>query len=262
MSGKNNENPGELKAEKHLADYTIRIYYLPKTFQETLEILHRSNRVFYLQGYRFFFSDDEGLPENCVSCNDGTDITGDGSPNMIIYEWSGGAHCCHRSLIFEMSADFKLIATIAGEHSHPCFKDFEEDGKYEIIVNDWTYQYWPGSFADSPAPEVILHWNGHEYVVAYDLMKRPAPYHNELIQKANDISQSPEWSVQYNRLNVPRALLDYALDLMYSGHEDLGWTFIKMAWSPKFPLDSVLMEELLDRMNASPYWQQIKRQLK
>jgi len=71
----------------------------------------------------------------------------------------------------------------------------------------------------------------------------------ELIRKA--------CTKQY-QLNIPRKLFSYALDLMYSGHEDLGWQFIEQAWSSRYPLDDQMLIDMRERLEKSPYWGEVQ----
>jgi hypothetical protein len=80
--------------------------------------------------------------------------------------------------VFSLGQEFKLLDEIAGEHTFPEFVDVDRDGIYEVKCQDWTFAYWETSFAESPAPEIILRYRNGKYVLAADLMKRPAksPY--------------------------------------------------------------------------------------
>jgi hypothetical protein len=114
----------------------------------------------------------------------GEDITGNGSPNLVVSNWSGGVHCCYTFQIFELGPKFRLIQTInvgdAGE-SH-----FEKRGDTVVFV---TYDYIDpsgnilgGSFADTPHPEVILHYSNGKYRLAVDLMRKPPPSRETLLE--------------------------------------------------------------------------------
>jgi len=105
----------------------------------------------------------------------GKNITGNGIPNLVISEWTGGAHCCSNFYIFEIGARFRFLAKIEAGHgdmSH--FANLDGDGNLEFVGADWTFAYWRTSFAESPAPEIILRFAAGGYRLAEDLMRKPA----------------------------------------------------------------------------------------
>ena len=185
------------------------------------------------------------------------DLTGNKLPNLIIYEYSGGAHCCYTARVLELyGMNCSLIATIEGEHSEPLFKDVDGDSIPEIIVNDWTFEYFPDSFAQSPAPQVIFKWINDKYILDAKLIEIPKPSEEELRIKATQILSDEQWLEK----NPPGELFGVALDLIYGGHEDLGWKFINIAWPSSCPKNWKLLTEFKNLLEKSPYWQAIKRQ--
>ena len=245
---------GELWEEQAYGAYTIRTYY---TYEGSFEILKDDHRVFGQHGGRFSISSINRENTKVPLFPIGHDITGDGNPNVAIYEWTGGAHCCFNVFLFEIGDKFRQVAAVYGKDSIPRFDDIDGDSIPEVVIHDCTYAYWPQSFASSPAPRVILRWDGKSYRVARDMMRQPRPSIQDLKTKADEIRK--KWGQGYNRSSIPVELWGYALELMYAGHEDLGWQFIKMGWSEKFPLDSDLLEELRSLMASSPYWQQLQK---
>lgn len=245
---------GELWEEQTFGVYTIRTYY---TNEGSFEILKANRRVFGQHGRRFSIGGFSAGPRKLPSFLIGHDVTGDGNPNVAICEWTGGAHCCFNVFLFEIGDRFRHVATIYGKDSIPRFDDIDGDSVSEVIIHDWTYAYWPQSFAGSPAPRVILRWDGKAYTVAFDMMRHSRPSMQDLEVRAAEIRK--RWGQEYNRSYIPVELWGYALELMYGGHEDLGWQFIEMGWSEQFRLDSDLLEELQLLMGSSPYWRQLQR---
>ncbi len=191
----------------------------------------------------------------------GKDITGLGKPDLILYEWTGGAHCDYIAYVIELGSPCRLLAAINGQHGVPCFRDMDGDGMPEVIIRDWTYAYWPVCFATAPAPQVILKWRNGKYELAAELIRTPVPSGNELATMALRTRKEWEKSVsnKYDRALIPQRLFQTALDLMYRGHEALGWQFIAMAWNPRFPMDNALIEELKRLMRDSDWWQAIQK---
>jgi len=57
---------------------------------------------------------------------------------------------------------------------------------------------------------------------------------------------------------IPVELFPTALDLMYSGHEELGWKFIHSAWNDKNADKELVLEKLRGRLGESSYWQELQ----
>ena len=233
----------------------------------SFEILRGNKRVYGQHGLCFYIGGQAGNDDKAMRLPvPSADITGNGKPNLVVYEWTGGAHCCFVARIFELGSWVKMLAEIDGRHSTPAFVDLDGDSLPEVILYDWTFEYWPGSFATSPAPKVVLHWGNGQYVPDAKLMEIPAPSTEDLIQEAESIRNDDAWndrvfnSGKYSRWFIPQQLFQTALDLMYGGHEELGRKFIGMAWSTKYPLDNELLTELDELLSESPYWTVIKRQ--
>ena len=49
----------------------------------------------------------------------------------------------------------------------------------------------------------------------------------------------------------------YALDLMYSGHEERGWEFLREFFGERFETRETI-KEFRELLNRSPYWEQLK----
>ncbi len=184
----------------------------------------------------------------------GTDITGSGQPQVIIGSWSGGAHCCYAFRILQFGKEFKVVARLdAGDSDGAHFEDIDHDGKYEFLSNEWTFAYWRTSFAESPAPEVILRpvtsQNGYvEYKLALDLMRKPAPSQVQLDDMIVKIKSDESW-----KQHVPPALWTAMLDLIYTGHAELAWQVFDRSWPDKKPGKSGFLGAFCERLSDSHY---------
>ena len=182
-------------------------------------------------------------------------LIGDRVPNLVFYEYSGGAHCCWTAHIFSLDdGGLRPIATIEGLDSDVVFEDVDQDGVYEARLYDMTYRYWPGSFADSPAPEVILTYRAGRYVIS-DLMRTPLPDATVLAAQAEQIRQDATWS---GGSVPPRAYLQTAFDLIYAGHERAAWEFAEAAWPADLSGYRDFAEEMHGMLERSPYWPEIR----
>ena len=80
----------------------------------------------------------------------GHDITGNKIPNLIISNWTGGAHCCHYLQIFELGNAFKHLVTVDALSSDIRLVDLDKDGFPEIEFHDGAIDYLFASYAGSP----------------------------------------------------------------------------------------------------------------
>jgi hypothetical protein len=186
-------------------------------------------------------------------------FTGDGVPKLALSQQIGrqGGGSLQ---IFACGKEFNRIASIESWGKYPELKDLDGDGIPELIVSNNAFYHWRVCMDGEPMPEVILCWRNGRYIPAADLMAKPAPTQAKLEELAASIQRSSEWNA--NSCSVPEALWTNAVALMYSGHEQLAWKFVHLAWKAGFPGNSVTTEYLIDnglraRLEKSIYWLKI-----
>ncbi|MBZ0166826.1 MAG: hypothetical protein K8I00_08460, partial [Candidatus Omnitrophica bacterium] len=152
--------------------YQILIYAnAPEQYEQTLEIRRDGKIVLLKDGRQFDIVGLDSAGYQPDKFRMGRDLTGDDHPNAVVMEWSGGMHCCYDFYIFNFAEELELVDVIYAEHgSGAHFADVNTDGKLEFVVHDFAYAYWHASFVDSPAPRVILSYDGERYVPDYQLM--------------------------------------------------------------------------------------------
>ena len=187
----------------------------------------------------------------------GRDVTGRGHPDMIVSQWSGGAHCCTTHYVFELEPDFKLIATIDDrDYSVAHFE--RDDGHYIYKTADWTFAYWPSCFACSPSTQVVLRFtsqNGGGFHLALDKMKRPRPTKAEWEGKLREVQKV--LSDEGPQVEIGRTQWQFVLDLIYSGHSDLAWKFLDDTGPKAQAGDLPKLAEFCSIFMESPYWPDI-----
>jgi hypothetical protein len=188
----------------------------------------------------------------------GADITGRGRPDFIVTNWSGGAHCCFSHYVFELEPRLGLLAEINDEDGNMAhFGELDGSRKYYFIGNDWTFAYWDASFADSPAPAVVLHFvdggDGGTYRLAMDQMQRPRPSEkawNKAIKEAKDAFAAGGSFGD----GIGSALWSNMLNLIYTGHSDLAWKLFDEAWPRERPNRDKFLAGFCTQLKTSPYW--------
>lgn len=273
----------KLREEQKFENYTVRIFVDDPSYKgaqepDSFEILRDGKRIYAQDGGRFtvgaFNAEMQwGLMPN-ITLKDsspdktnplamGNDITGDGVPDLVVSEYSGGSHCCFSVHIFEIGQTFRKIATIDGEQSQPTFVHLGRDPGFKVMVNDCTFAYWHTSFAESPLPKVILRYRDGSYQVATDLMRGPAPSSRELKELADKVNSAWPKSngkrLDYDEDKAkarlfPSDLWRTMLDLIYAGHFDLAEKFLGMAWPSDAKGESQFLEDFMAELSASPVW--------
>ncbi|MBI4285777.1 MAG: VCBS repeat-containing protein [Chloroflexi bacterium] len=242
--------PGSLRDERVFQDYVIRIYENWEERQGALEILRQSRRIYVQEGVIFDVSRYGGAQKARLPPV-GQDVMGDGKPDLVVSEFTAGAHCCYTVYVFEIGEEFRKIATIHGEDGAPDFTDMDGDAIPEVVLHDFAFAYWRTAFGFSPAPQVILRFRDGAYRVAGDLMRKPAPAPTELETRARKVRD--DWAEEYHR-----GFWGFALDLIYSGHAGLAWQFLEMAWPLGYLGKGQFLSDFRARLSKSPYWPEIQ----
>jgi FG-GAP repeat len=158
----------------------------------------------------------------------GTDINGDGLPDLIVSAWSGGAHCCYSSGVYSVGEDVKAVLLLETGNCGPGeFEDLDGNGTREFITCDdqWAYSYC--SFADSPFPRVIYSYDSSRGLYVPDTPRYASRYRAQLAEALDDaqiwLSESGGKDLGLDKCRLLRP----ALGLMYGGRFDDGLVLIR-----------------------------------
>lgn len=198
------------------------------------------------------------------------DITGDGIPDLVVLDYTGGVHCCYEYSIFSLGDQFKKLATLDGRDSTMTFKDIDGDGVFEVRGRDSTFAYWNAAFADSVLPEIVLRFRDGKYELASNIMRSPAPDRPILEERIRQIRQDmrPQSPDTKSPLNLSPSLWHCMLDLVYSGNGNLAWKVLEEAWPAGKAAWSIHEGEVSRdqfllgfkrQLATSPYWRDIKK---
>jgi hypothetical protein len=244
-------------------DYTIRVYRSPDA-EACLQIAQRGTVVFTLENHDFRIggnmSGDSQIPL-------GTDITGTGQPDVVVIAWSGGAHCCATLYLLELGEQFREIQKIELDNSDLPNFSRSRDGRYELTTSDWAFQYWKTSFAESPAPTVVLKFRDGQFRIAFDAMRKPAPTVKQFAAMVQTVKSDPDWSAANLPGNcgmncgVPVALWKEMLTLLYTGHSDLAWQLFDQSWPTAQKGKSGFAAAFCKQLATSHYWSDLQADL-
>jgi len=251
---------GSLKEEQSFQGYVVRTYIGNEDpfDRGSFEILHRGARVYADDG-------DPGewnkfrigsLSHSLVRI--GSDITGDGRPDLVVSEYTGGANCCHRVHVFEIGDQFRYIQTIDALHSDLAdFENVDGDPALEFLMADWTFAYWRTGLFDSPSPLVVLKYNGSQYAMAPNLMRKPPLSQDELMQVATEIA-APLDAELAAQSDLGTRLAHRMLDLIYSGNMGQAWELVDLAWPKSDGGKSAFLRDFQSRLATSPFWDDLQ----
>ncbi len=269
---------GELEQQKAFGRYVVRIYR--GIDDSSFELLHDGKRVYALHAQRFFIGaepgEDHPAPAGAEAITAmGKDLTGDGTGDLLITEYTGGAHCCFLLHLFELGEKPRYIQTISCGDGAGVFENLDKDAAVEIRIQDWTFAYWHECFMRSPAPDVILKYNGSRYVMSPELMRTPPPSEEKLRETAAEIAGMKDWAPARGEALiidkiagrdfgadegwVPTALWAEMLDRIYSGNMSAAWRLADLAWAGKKVSKEDFLREFREQLATSPYWPELRK---
>jgi len=179
----------------------------------------------------------------------GTDVTGEGNPDLIVTSYSGGAHCCFSSTVYDLGPGLTVIPVVGGGNCSGTFEDLDGDGSYEFLTCDDAFAYRYCCYAGSPLVRVILRYErGIGYVPASprfsSLYEADIAAHTELAQQASAATMC-EWD-ETGKCSVLPLVLDY----LYSGRIAQAWEALARYYA--LPDASAFRAEIEAVVRSSP----------
>lgn len=238
---------------KKFGKYTVLLSQDFKGGLGKIVIKKGGNKVFKDSNYdnHYFFGNDFDEQSNGKDPFSGRDLTGNGIPDLVVSNWSGGAHCCNFVHIFELGKKIKEIATVEAQSSSVHLVDLDHDGYPEIEFWDGAIDYIFACFAGSPGGRVILKFQKDHYEVATQIMKKPAPSAAQIKIFKNKIRAAFK---DEGSPDLPYEFLNLMMDLSYSGHFKLAMKMASEMWPEKKPGLSKFKEDFAQALHDSPYW--------
>lgn len=249
---------GTLVETQQVGPYTLRFYDFLYDLPSAVEIWFGDTMAAARVGFSFRPVGPRGQPAEEVQpfALDNT-----GSTYFWMREYTGGWHCCELVHLFQLEPELRHVDTIVGEHERPEFADLDGDGRLEVLVKDWNFAYWRTSFSGSPAPQVVLTFDGNRFRIAEEHMMRPAPTSAELAALVDEVRRNPMWEAYAKGrsflLGPPSELWKVMLDLIYTGHWDLAFAFLDAAWPDDVPSKEAFTLAFLNQLQRSRYWSDI-----
>ena len=255
-----------LSGQVSIGQYDFRIYskYLFKAGEEKLRledalIIEKTGRVVE----KLVAPSIEIEPKNIASLYGarlvpiGTDMTGDGTPNILVTSYSGGAHCCYTYHIYSIGNEFRKIDELEVGDATISFLNVDEDPDLEAESADYNFVYWYTSFASTPAPRIVFKFRDDKYRIAPELMWRAPISEGVLEREALALRKNGQRERHGNQPHDPR-LWGIMLDLIYTGHFERARRFLDEAWPAAWPGKEQFRHEFFDcQLRRSMYWRYV-----
>jgi hypothetical protein len=173
-------------------------------------------------------------------------------PNAIFVGYAGGAHCCYTVDLLWIAGEFR-VQTIELFDSE--LKIDSAGGPPRLSFYDFNFAYWNASFADSPAPLVVLSYDHarREYAADLPAMRKPAPSADELVQQAAKLRKIYE-QLRPDELNSD--LWGAMLDLIYAGNAASARGLLDQAWPPGRPDKDAFLKDFTKQLWEGTTWRQ------
>ncbi|HET7174670.1 MAG TPA: hypothetical protein VFK21_01565 [Gammaproteobacteria bacterium] len=254
----------ELKTQSAaFRDYEVRLYddsqceAEPLTPKAGFEIWKGGKRVASGTGYSYAigYPLQEDQAADSVKLKIGDDLTGEGLPDLLLSEWSGGAHCCYTFHLFQLGTEFRKVQSLplldADESAF-----VRRPGVKGLVLASSDYSafaYFPADFAGSPAGRVFLSYQQGRFRLDTALMRATAPRPGEIGRCAALFKRSRDW-----RTAQPMGMWYYATDLIYTGHEGDALSFLKESWGSSAAGRDRYLAEYQRRLRKSVYYPELR----
>ena len=180
----------------------------------------------------------------------GDDFNSDGILEVLLTQYSGGAHCCYTVTVVEMSQPARIVAVIDAGNGMTAEK--QPSGDILLNIPDQSFDYWRAPHAGSPFPDVWYRLKDHRLEVAIDKMLAAEP-------PLDDVTFAPRAAyIRTITTTDPKALnadlWSPMLDYLYSGREAECWRFFDACWPDDAPGKAEFKADFLGVLEASPRW--------
>jgi hypothetical protein len=222
------DSPGEtyaLQEERLIGDYAVRLWQ-DMSHEDDVSLGHvatvsqRGERKVEVE---FVF----GLGEET-----GSDITGEGHPDVILEVFTGGAHCCFSTIVYDLGPTMTKVLETPLSNCGGTFEDLDGDGIPEYITCDDRFAYTYCPYASSPVVQAVLQYDPGRsgYVPASPLFANtyegPIAMHTELAENAQP-GELGEWDG-----TSKCAVLPLVLDYLYTGQDEQAWVTFQDYYTP------------------------------
>ncbi len=178
----------------------------------------------------------------------GTDVTGEGNPDVVIRTYTGGAHCCFSTIIYDLGPPLSKVLETPQSNCGVTLVQLDPDSAYEILTCDDIFAYVYCCYAGSPVVRVILDFApGQGYLPASprfaDLYVDDIATHTARAEQA-----TPGEYCEDDR-TTKCGVLPVVLDYLYSGDPQQAWAELDRLY--QYPDADSFRAEVEQRVHTS-----------
>lgn len=160
---------------------------------------------------------------------------GDGAKQLVIEQYSGGAHCCYSDWIYDLSGNPRVVYDNekygTGNLLSPV--DLDGDGKYELKQSVMAFDYFHLSHASSVFPEAIFAYD--QKAGEYRPANRKFSAHvlrdiGKDLKELETLKGESDKSDEGYSDNYFSAVLQVTLKYIYAGEREKGWAFFNQEY--------------------------------
>lgn len=189
-------------------------------------------------------------------------IPGD-RPQVVIRLWSGGKNCCHYHWVLGTQPSLGVLLDTKRFHFDDLSEvvDLDGDGLPELRFAPTTFDYFGGSYANSPRPQAWFRFNRatQRYEPANDLL---FPYlkegYGKALQALPTLQQHLTAGGLYEELggDVTGLVLHY----LYAGRDNEAWSIHES----RYPYEDVAgwRKAVELRLASDPFYQELRTRMK
>lgn len=146
------------------------------------------------------------------------DVDGDGAAELLLTDYSGGAHCCFTYYLYTRKPSLRPLGVFDMGNDMLSFQDLDGDGIAEAVGSYDGFAYYDYSYAASPSLPIVFSLKGGKYVENTKAFP-------DIIQKSLDeyLAAPPENDEEYRK---SWATAVYA-HMVLLGQESSAWETIK-----------------------------------
>jgi hypothetical protein len=186
---------------------------------------------------------------------------------LVVKIWSGGAHCCDTYWIADLLPEFRILYKSANYDFNAMLgaDDLDGDGSVEFWQENRTFDYFCGSFADSPEVRAYFKYDSKAryYLPANgrfaehalkDVASQTARLQAINTDQRLTFDDLPE---NFGPARYCQLVLSVALPLIYAGHADEGWAFFDKEY--RLPDRADRRQRVTERLKSDPFYTAVRK---
>jgi hypothetical protein len=181
-------------------------------------------------------------------------VGGGPGPNAIFIGFSGGGHCCYTAHLIWIEGRLRHQEIELRESQ---LKVVPISGPPQLHFYDFAFAEWNATFADSPAPQVILHYDYRrgEYVADAAAMRQTAPDAASLQLRATEIRKVYEG---LRPGDLDSVLWAGMLEMIYAGNAASARALLDAAWPPERPGKDAFLADFTKQLWRGTTWRRFE----